>query len=278
MTDPAPTGVPDRAQLPAADAADRPQPAEAAGHAQRPAGIADRPQPPAADAADRAQRPAADAADRPQPPAAEPPMRDLVLDSLGGWRGFLDAGLPSLCFIVANAIGGLTPAIWAGGVAGAAVFLLRVLRKEKIQQAVSGLFALALCIFIARQTGESRDFFAFGILRSGAFALVLLGSLVLRRPLIGYAWSFFSPVERWRDDPRLLRVFNWLTAIWAGGFALRFVLEGVFYLADSTTALGAMRIALGYPLTFVMLLVTYLIASKATGQERRIRLPGRFGR
>ena len=205
-------------------------------------------------------------------------MRDLVLESLGGWRGFVDAGLPSLCFIVANAIGGLTAAIWAGAIAGALVFLVRLLRKEKVQQALSGLFALAVCIFIAKQTGESRDFFAFGILRSAVIGVVLLASIVVRRPLIGYAWNFFSPVDGWRENSLQLRVFSWLTAMWAGGFLVRFALEGTLYLADSTTALGAVRIALGYPLTFVMLLVTYIVASKATGQQRRIRLPGRWGR
>lgn len=216
---------------------------------------------------------------RPAQPADAPAMRDLVLDSLGGWRGFVDAGLPALAFVIANAIGGLTPAIWAGGLAGALVFLIRLVRKENLQQAFSGLIGLALCIFIARQTGEAKDFFVFGIIRSGVVALVLLVTVVLRRPLVGYVWNFFSPIEGgWRNDARLVRVFGWLTAAWAGGFLLRFLAEGGLYLANSTTGLGAIRIALGYPLTFALLLLSYLVASKATGQERRLRLPGRLGR
>lgn len=208
-----------------------------------------------------------------------PPMRDLVLDSLGGWRGFVDAGLPALAFVVANAIGGLTPAIWAGGIAGALVFAVRLVRKESLQQAFSGLLGLAICIFIARQTGEAKDFFVFGIIRSGVVALALLITVALRRPLVGYVWSFFAPIEGgWREQPRLVRVFGWLTAAWAGAFLLRFAIEGALYLADSTTGLGAVRIALGYPLTFALLLLTYLVGSRATGQQRTLRLPGRLGR
>lgn len=216
----------------------------------------------------------------PQPPASDAPvMRDLVLESLGGWRGFIDAGLPALAFVIANAIGGLSPAIWAGGIAGALVFLVRLARKENLQQAFSGLIGLGLCIFIARQTGEAKDFFVFGIIRSGVVALVLLLTVAFRRPLAGYVWNFFSPIEGgWRNDPRLVRIFGWLTAAWAGGFLLRFLAEGGLYLADSTAGLGAIRIALGYPLTFALLLLSYLVASKATGQERRLRLPGRLGR
>lgn len=209
---------------------------------------------------------------------AAPDMRTMVLDSLGGWRGFLDAGLPSLAFVIANAVSGLTPAIWAGSIAGGLVFLLRLVRRESLQQAVSGLLGLALCIFIAWQTGHAKDFFVVGIIRSAAVAVLLLVSVAIRRPLVGYAWSFFSPSEGdWRTNPRLLRLFGWLTAMWAAAFALRFVLEGVFYLADDATALGIVRIALGYPVLFALLLVTYLVTNRATGQQRRLRLPGRLG-
>lgn len=208
-----------------------------------------------------------------------PAMRDMVLESLGGWRGFVDAALPSLAFIIANAIGGLDPAIWAGGIAGVLVFAVRLVTRQSLQQAVSGLIGLALCIFIARQTGEAKDFFVFGIIRSAVVGAALLVTIAIRRPLAGYAWNFFSPIQGgWRSNPYLVRVFGWLTAAWAGAFLLRFAVEGGLYLADSTTGLGAVRIALGYPLTLALVLLTYLVASKATGQERRIRLPGRLGR
>lgn len=207
--------------------------------------------------------------------AGDPAIRDMVLDSLGGWRGFVDAALPSLAFIVANAIGGLTAAIWSGVIAGALVFAIRLVTRKGLQQALSGLLGLAICIFIAKQTGEAKDFFVFGIVRSGVVALVLLATVVVRRPLAGYVWNFFSPIAgRWRENPYLVRIFGWLTAAWGGAFLVRFLIEGWLYLADSTSGLGAVRIALGYPLTFALLVLTYLVASKATGQRRRIRLPG----
>ena len=214
-----------------------------------------------------------------KPTDETPAIRDMVLDSLGGWRGFLDAALPSLAFIIANAVGGLTPAIWAGVVAGVVVFAIRLVTRQGLQQAFSGLVGLAICIFIAKQTGEAKDFFVFGIIRSGVVALVLLVTIAIRRPLAGYVWNFFSPVAgKWRENRYLVRIFGWLTAAWAGAFLVRFLIEGWLYLADSTSGLGAVRIALGYPLTFVLVLLTYLVASKATGQERRIRLPGRSSR
>ena len=119
--------------------------------------------------------------------------RHLVLEQLGGWRGMVDATLPTVAFVVANSLGGLVPGIWAAGVAAVLVFMLRLVRRESVQQAVSGLFAVAVAVAIAFYTGQARDFFVFGILRNAAIALVLLGSVAVRRPLVGYAAEFLAP-------------------------------------------------------------------------------------
>jgi hypothetical protein len=119
--------------------------------------------------------------------------RHLVLDQLGGWRGMLDASLPTVAFIVANSIGGLRVGIWAAVGAAVLVFLLRLLRKESIQQAVSGLFAVTVAVVIAARTGEARDFFVLGIVRNAAIGVVLLGSLLVRRPLVGVVAEFLAP-------------------------------------------------------------------------------------
>ena len=119
--------------------------------------------------------------------------RHLVLDQLGGWRGMVDASLPTIAFIVANGIGDLTVGIWAAVVAAVLVFLLRLVRRESIQQAISGLFAVAVAVVIAARTGEARDFFVLGIIRNAAIGVVLLGSLLVRRPLVGVVAEFLAP-------------------------------------------------------------------------------------
>src|SRR5687768_9283379 len=64
--------------------------------------------------------------------------RHLVLEQLGGWRGMVDATLPAIAFIVANSLGGLRTGIWAALGAALLVFLLRLVRRESLQQAMSG--------------------------------------------------------------------------------------------------------------------------------------------
>jgi hypothetical protein len=232
--------------------------------------------------------------------------RHLVLEQLGGWRGMLDATLPTIAFIVGNSLGGLRPGIWAAGVAAVLVFMLRLVRRESVQQAFSGLFAVAIAVAIAVYTGQARDFFVFGIVRNAAIALVLFGSIALRRPLVGYAAEFLAPShlgamashslpglrrgfdrvnatlhsrpatdpatgrrpadpepeQHWRDDPRMLRAYSWLTVLWGATFALRVVVQGPLYWQNEVELLGTASLVLGLPLTGLALLTTLWVVSR----------------
>src|SRR3954451_21895711 len=119
--------------------------------------------------------------------------RHLVLDQLGGWRGMIDATLPTVAFIVANAFGGLRVGIWTALGVAVLVFLLRIVRRESVQQGISGLVGVGIAVAIAAASGEARDFFVLGILRNAAIGVVLLGSILVRWPLIGVIAEFLAP-------------------------------------------------------------------------------------
>jgi hypothetical protein len=127
---------------------------------------------------------------------APPPLtfdRHLVLEQLGGWRGMVDASLPTVAFIVANAVDGLRTGIWAALACALLVFALRLARRESVQQALSGLFAVGIAVAIAAVSGHARDFFVFGILRNAVLGAVLLGSIAFRWPLVGVVAEFLAP-------------------------------------------------------------------------------------
>ncbi len=133
-----------------------------------------------------------------QPPAGgeeSAPLfdRQMVLDQLGGWRGMIDATLPTVAFVVANSIAGLRAGIWAAGVAAVLIFLLRAVRRESVQQALSGLVGVAIAVAIAAYTGQARDYFVPGIIRNTIIAFLLWGSVLLRRPIVGYVAEFLAP-------------------------------------------------------------------------------------
>jgi hypothetical protein len=228
--------------------------------------------------------------------------RHLVLEQLGGWRGMVDSTLPTLAFIVANAIDGLRTGIWAALVAALLIFILRLVRRESVQQAMSGLFAVGIAVAIAAYSGQARNFFAFGIVRNAAIGVVLLGSILLRRPLVGVIAEFLAPShlgamsshrlagtgrglqrasavlhhreppvrgepdpdpeQHWREDPRLVRAYGWLTVLWGVTFLLRVIVQGVLYQANDVSLLGTMSIVLGLPLTAVDVVVTLWVVAR----------------
>lgn len=246
-------------------------------------------------------------------PAADDTARDapafdrqLVLDQLGGWRGMVDATVPTVAFIVANSLDGLRTGIWAALGTALLIFVLRLVRRESIQQAISGLFAVGIAVAIAAASGQARDFFVLGILRSAVVGVVLLGSVLVRRPLVGVVAEFLAPshlggmathslrglpgsfgrgaVRRpdvqtpasdqagperhWREDPRLLRAYGWLTVFWAATFAVRALVQYVLYRADEVELLGTMSLVLGLPVTAVALAVTLWVVARLHRHRR----------
>lgn len=211
----------------------------------------------------------------PSPPAENPPtpgMREMVVKSFGGWWGLLDSALPVVAFVIANLIGGLTPALWTGMAVGALILVLRLVRKESPQQAISGFLGVAVCVVIARYTGEARDFFILGIWRSALMGGLAVLSVLVRWPLIGVVWEIFDPSAKsaepasdtkaarapWRRSKPLMRVYTWTTLMWAAAYAFRFFLERFLYNDNETGILGTVRLAVGYPMLAALVAVSYL--------------------
>jgi hypothetical protein len=228
--------------------------------------------------------------------------RHLVLDQLGGWRGLIDASLPTVAFIIANALGGLWAGIWGALGAAFLLFLIRLVRRETVQQAVSGLFGVVVAVAIAAASGHARDYFVFGILRNAAIGVVLLGSVLVRWPLVGVIAEFLAPShlgamsshslpllrgrqrggpgarqaagpaagrgpdplpeQHWRRDRRALRAYGWLTLLWALMFLGRVLIQGPLYQANAVGLLGTTSLVLGLPMTAVALVVTLWVVAR----------------
>ncbi len=166
------------------------------------------------DAADDQQR----QADQPQQPTPKP--TPMLVESIGGWRGLVDSGLPVVVFVVANAVAGLQAAIWAAIGAGVVLVGIRLARRQTVQQAISGFFGILIAAFIANRTGEAKGYFLFGIWASFLYAGVFLVSLLARWPLVGLIWEYVDGRgigTAWRKDRPLMRVYTALHAALGAG-------------------------------------------------------------
>jgi len=192
----------------------------------------------------------------PGPDASRP--KPLLVESIGGWRGLVDSGLPVVVFVATNTLAGLTAAIWAAVGAGAVLFVLRLVRRETVQQAVSGFLGVAVAAWIASRTGEAKGFFLLGIWASFLYAGVFAVSVLVRWPLVGVIWEYVDGAAGWRRDRALMRVYTWTTLVWVGVFLSRGLVQRFLYEEDRTGWLAVARLAMGYPLTVGALAVSVL--------------------
>ena len=182
-----------------------------------------------------------------------------ILEQMGGISGLIYSSLPVLVFVPVSSFFGLA---WAIGAALGVAFLIlvwRLVRRETVQPAVSGFIAVGVSALIAYIVGESKGYFLLGIWSSLIYAGVFALSVVIRRPVVGYAWGWVNGRDKdWRGVRRALHAFDIATVVWAVVFAARFLDQNRLYDADQTGLLGVARIAMGWPLTAVAALGTYL--------------------
>lgn len=182
-----------------------------------------------------------------------------VLDQMGGISGLIYSSLPVVAFVPVSSAFGLVPAIVSALAVAALILVWRLIRRDSVQPAISGFFGVGVCALIAYFVGESKGYFLLGIWTSLLWAVVFTLSVLIRRPVVGYLWGWVNSGDRgWRDVRRAVLAFDIATMFWVGVFASRFVVQHHLYDADQTGWLGVARIAMGWPLTAVAALVTYL--------------------
>lgn len=197
-----------------------------------------------------------------------------LLDRMGGVTGLVLASVPTFTFVVVDAIAGLDAAIVAAVGASVGLILLRVLRKDPIQPAVSGLIGVLVASLIAFYSGSAEGYFLPGIWASLVIAVIFAVSVLVRRPLVGVIWKLLTSADvgqSWRDDKVAVQAFDVATLAFVAVFAARFVVQEWLYGAGSTGWLAFARIAMGYPLLAVALLVTYWAVRRARGRLQVVR-------
>lgn len=206
-------------------------------------------------------------APRPRPDGAEV-EEPTLLEQMGGLSGVVATTLPILVLVPVNAAWGLAPAMIAAVAVAIAIFVWRILRKETIQPAVSGLFGVLIGAAMAFVVGDAKGFFLYGIWYSAVAAVVFAVSMILRWPAVGVVWEGINGrASEWRGDKRVVRAYDIATTAWMVVFAARFFVQNNFYEADDVAWLGVARVLMGWPLTIIVLLITVLAVRSARADE-----------
>lgn len=200
-------------------------------------------------------------------PAESASTGHVVWKAMGGWRGVLESVLPGLVFIVVYTIT-IDPAtgdgdLWLSlglSVGIAAIFTAaRLLARQPVTAAISGLVAAGVAAAFAAFTGEASNNFIPGFVTNALYGTAFLVSALIGWSLIGLAAGFLmGEGVAWRSDKRKRRVFFWLAIAWASLFAARLLVQLPLYFADNVTALGTLKLVMGLPLFAPLVAVTWL--------------------
>jgi hypothetical protein len=184
-----------------------------------------------------------------------PSFSEQVAQQLGGLRGLIESSIPLTLFILVNFLGdryhwwSLRTSLIIAVSCALAIAAYRLSRRESIRHALNGVFGIGIGALLALRSGDARDFYLPGILLAAAYGVALFGSVAFRRPIVGWIWSVMADGggTRWRDEPRLTRLFGWLTVFWGTMYMFKVALQTGLYLAHETDLLGIARLALGWP-------------------------------
>ncbi|MCB0916030.1 MAG: DUF3159 domain-containing protein [Actinobacteria bacterium] len=206
-----------------------------------------------------------------------PVERQLLSKAIGGWRGLFDSGAPAGVFVLVYMLNGqnLTPAVWSAVAVGAAIAVLRLVRREELTQIAGGFAGILISAFVASRTGQAEDFFLPGLLINAAYFLGVLISILVGWPALGvFLGGMSGSLTAWRNDPRLRRAYGAASWVWAGVFGLRLLVQLPLYFAGQTAALGVAKIVMGWPLFLLGAWFTFLIVrpvlagSRTAGSDR----------
>lgn len=189
--------------------------------------------------------------------------------AIGGPLGLAESSIPAALFVAVYTLGGedTKPAAIVAVAVAVVLTVLRLVRGQTPQFALSGLVGIALAGFIVSRTGKAEDFFLPGLLFNLGYAAAYLVSIVVRWPLIGVIVALLSQQDSsWRKDRDKVRAYNRASWLWVGLFSLRLAVQLPLYLAGALVALGTARVVMGVPLFVLGLWLTWLLIRDVTNR------------
>ena len=184
-----------------------------------------------------------------------------ILNALGGKRGLLDSGLPALLFLIVFTVTHkLNGALVAALIVSAVLTIIRLIRKDTLQHALTGLFGVAISAFFARSTGRAQDFYLPGLIINLVYGTVYAVANIIGWPVLGLVLGpILGEGAQWRNDPIRKAAYRRAGWIWVALFASRIAVQYPLYRAGAVTQLGIARVIMGWPLFILTGWLTYMI-------------------
>ncbi|WP_443071673.1 DUF3159 domain-containing protein [Streptomyces sp. NBC_01477] len=205
------------------------------------------------------QRPGDDAGVRAATEAA-------LLDAFGGVLGMVETTVPGLIFVVIYTINhDIKSSALAALALSVVLGVARLVRKDTLKHAFSGVFGIAFGALFAMMSGNAKNFYLPGMLYTLGLGVAYVVSAAAGFPLLGLILGpVFKENLSWRTrNPGRLRAYT--KASWAWGLILLAKSAILFplYWWGNATQLGWVKVALGIPPFLLSVYLTWIFLVKA---------------
>jgi hypothetical protein len=187
--------------------------------------------------------------------------RDKVVNALGGKKGLIDSGVPSIVFLVVfNVTKDVNNAIWAALALSLFLAIIRLIKKDTIQHSVSGVVGVLICAYFANRSGNATDFYIPKLLTNLGYGTVYLIANLAGWPILGVVLGpLLGENFTWRNHPARKKMYIKASWIWVAMFFSRIAVQYPIYKSGNVNLLGTVNLAMGYPLFFAAAYGTWLV-------------------
>ena len=187
--------------------------------------------------------------------------RDKVVNALGGKKGLIDSGVPSIVFLVVfNISKEVNTAIMSALALSLILAIFRLIKKDTIQHSVSGVIGVLICAYFANKSGNASDFYIPKLLTNLGYGTVYLIANLVGWPILGVVLGpLLGENFTWRNNPARKRMYVKASWIWVAMFFSRIAVQYPIYKSGNVNLLGTVNLAMGYPLFFAAAFGTWLV-------------------
>jgi hypothetical protein len=194
-------------------------------------------------------------------------IRRQLSEALGGTRGMLEAAVPTIAFtVIFLTLHDLRTAITVSVGCAGVLLAVRLVQRSSPQFVVNALVGIGIGALFAwraaRGGGDAGEqalaYFLPGLLYNAGYAVVLVFTILIRWPLVGFiVGSVAGDPTAWHADRHVVRLCSRLTWLLALPCLARVVVQGPIYLAgrngwwssdSAVAALGVAKLTMGWPL------------------------------
>ena len=191
--------------------------------------------------------------------------RDKVLSAFGGRKGLIDSGIPSIIFLVTfNITHHLHSALLASVAISGLLTLIRLIRRDTLQHALSGLVGVLVCAWFANKTGNPSDVYIPKLLTNLGYGSVYLIANLAGWPVLGLMLGpILGENLKWRNHPERKSAYMRASWLWVLMFFTRIAVQYPIYRSGNLNLLGSVNLAMGYPLFIATAYGSWLVLKNA---------------